>query len=157
MNAIARLGTFFGIVFTTLFGRWTAPGWMRWSGLQMQRAGAASAVAARARPRVFGAGALAVIALAVGGYYGHAWWKARPQPVTASLAASYLGIERMGLAMGMISAGHALCGALGAFLGGYLFRTFGFSAGSGMLGSIIVATVGAIVLLLLLRLVRRAR
>ncbi|RZA11177.1 MAG: GlsB/YeaQ/YmgE family stress response membrane protein, partial [Lysobacteraceae bacterium] len=38
-----------------------------------------------------------------------------------------------------------------------LFRTFGFSAGGGMLGSIIVATVGAIVLLLLLRLVRRAR
>ncbi|MEZ5936084.1 MAG: MFS transporter [Alphaproteobacteria bacterium] len=42
-------------------------------------------------------------------------------PVTASLVASHLGLERMGLAMGMISAGHALGGAAGTFAGGYLF------------------------------------
>ena len=42
-------------------------------------------------------------------------------PITASLVASHLGIERMGLAMGLISAGHAIGGSLGAFLGGYLF------------------------------------
>jgi MFS family permease len=41
-------------------------------------------------------------------------------PITASLVASHLGIERMGLAMGLISAGHAVGGSLGAFLGGYL-------------------------------------
>jgi MFS family permease len=46
-------------------------------------------------------------------------------PVTASLAASHLGIERMGLAMGLISAGHAVGGALGAFLGGYVFDLTG--------------------------------
>lgn len=42
-------------------------------------------------------------------------------PVTASLVASHLGLERMGLAMGLISAGHAVGGALGAFVGGYVF------------------------------------
>jgi MFS family permease len=41
-------------------------------------------------------------------------------PVTVSLAASHLGIRVTGLAMGMISAGHAIGGAAGAFLGGYL-------------------------------------
>ncbi|MFX6246307.1 MFS transporter, partial [Acinetobacter baumannii] len=37
-------------------------------------------------------------------------------PVTASLAASHLGVRVMGLAMGLISAGHAVGGAAGAFL-----------------------------------------
>jgi MFS family permease len=42
-------------------------------------------------------------------------------PVTASLVASRLGLGVMGLAMGLISAGHALGGAVGAYLGGYLY------------------------------------
>ena len=42
-------------------------------------------------------------------------------PVTASLVASRLGIGRMGLAMGLIATGHALGGALGAFVGGLIF------------------------------------
>jgi len=42
-------------------------------------------------------------------------------PVTASLVASHLGLRVMGLAMGIISAGHAAGGALGAYLGGVLF------------------------------------
>jgi MFS family permease len=42
-------------------------------------------------------------------------------PITSSLVASHLGIERMGLAAGLISAGHAVGGSFGAFLGGYLF------------------------------------
>lgn len=45
-------------------------------------------------------------------------------PVTASLVASHLGLRVMGLAMGMISAGHAIGGAAGAFLGGYLFDLY---------------------------------
>lgn len=45
-------------------------------------------------------------------------------PPTASLAASHLGLKIMGLAMGMISGGHALGGAVGAFAGGYLFDVF---------------------------------
>lgn len=46
-------------------------------------------------------------------------------PVTAGLAASHLGIERIGLAMGLISGGHALGGALGALLGGLLYDVAG--------------------------------
>ena len=38
-------------------------------------------------------------------------------PPTASLVASHLGLKIMGLAMGLISGGHALGGALGAFTG----------------------------------------
>jgi MFS family permease len=45
-------------------------------------------------------------------------------PPTASLVASHLGLKIMGLAMGMISGGHALGGAVGAFAGGYLFDLF---------------------------------
>ncbi|MFX5884947.1 hypothetical protein ABTE50_19120, partial [Acinetobacter baumannii] len=45
-------------------------------------------------------------------------------PVTASLAASHLGVRVMGLTMGLISAGHAVGGAAGAFLGGWLFDQF---------------------------------
>lgn len=45
-------------------------------------------------------------------------------PPTASLAASHLGLRIMGLAMGLISGGHALGGALGSFMGGYLFDLF---------------------------------
>lgn len=46
-------------------------------------------------------------------------------PVTASLVASHIGLRVMGLAMGIISAGHAVGGAMGAFLGGYVFDRSG--------------------------------
>ena len=42
-------------------------------------------------------------------------------PVTASLIASHIGLKSMGLAMGLLSAGHALGGAIGAYAGGYVF------------------------------------
>lgn len=42
-------------------------------------------------------------------------------PVTASLAASHLGLRIMGLTMGMLTAGHALGAAAGAQMGGVLF------------------------------------
>ena len=42
-------------------------------------------------------------------------------PVTASLVASHIGLRVMGLAMGLISAGHSLGAALGAWSGGHIF------------------------------------
>jgi MFS family permease len=42
-------------------------------------------------------------------------------PVTASLAASNLGLRVMGLSMGLLTAGHALGAAVGAKMGGLLF------------------------------------
>jgi MFS family permease len=46
-------------------------------------------------------------------------------PVTTSIARSRFGIGRLGLVMGMMSAGHAMGGALGAYLGGALSEGLG--------------------------------
>jgi uncharacterized membrane protein YeaQ/YmgE (transglycosylase-associated protein family) len=51
--------------------------------------------------------------------------------------------------------GDLVVGVLGAVLGGFLFGALGISAG-GFAGSIVVATVGAVVLIFLLRLIKRA-
>jgi MFS family permease len=42
-------------------------------------------------------------------------------PVTASLAASHIGLRVLGLTMGLLSAGHSLGAAAGAYMGGFLF------------------------------------
>lgn len=46
-------------------------------------------------------------------------------PPTASLAAGHLGKARVGTAMGLISAGHSIGAAMGAFAGGYIFDATG--------------------------------
>ena len=45
-------------------------------------------------------------------------------PPTASLVASHLGRHIMGLAMGILSAGHALGGAAGAMMAGILYDLY---------------------------------
>ncbi|MEM7172366.1 MAG: MFS transporter [Pseudomonadota bacterium] len=45
-------------------------------------------------------------------------------PVTASLVASHIGVRVMGLAFGLISAGHQVGGAIGAYFGGILFDLY---------------------------------
>ena len=47
--------------------------------------------------------------------------------------------------------GDIAVGVLGALLGGFLFRRLGVSAGSRLFASLIVATIGAIVLLFVVR------
>ncbi len=51
--------------------------------------------------------------------------------------------------------GTVIIGVLGAFIGGWLFSVLGISIGTGLVNSIITAFVGAAVLLLIIRLVRR--
>ena len=46
-------------------------------------------------------------------------------------------------------------GVIGSYIGGFLFRSLGVASGSVTLGSIIVATIGAIVLVLIMRMFRR--
>jgi len=46
-------------------------------------------------------------------------------PVVASLVASHLGLRVMGLAMGILSAGHAVGAAAGALAGGVVFDFYG--------------------------------
>ena len=72
--------------------------------------------------------------------------------LVVGLIAGFLAGQIMkGSGFGVI--GDLIVGVLGAFLGGWLFSLFGITAG-GMLGAILVALVGALVLLWLVRLVR---
>lgn len=48
-----------------------------------------------------------------------------------------------------------LVGVVGAFLGGFIARSLGIAIGDGFIGSLIVATLGAVLLLFLLGLIRR--
>ncbi len=52
--------------------------------------------------------------------------------------------------------GDLIVGVVGALLGGFLFGLFGLSA-NGPLGSLVTATVGAIALIALLRVINRPR
>jgi uncharacterized membrane protein YeaQ/YmgE (transglycosylase-associated protein family) len=52
--------------------------------------------------------------------------------------------------------GDLIVGVIGALLGGFLFGLFGLSA-DGRLGSLVTATVGAVALIALLRLINRPR
>ncbi len=51
--------------------------------------------------------------------------------------------------------GNIVVGVVGAFLGGMIFKLLGLAWG-GLLGSLIVATIGAVVLIFLVRLIKRA-
>ena len=73
-----------GGLWAAMFGVWTAPPWLRRVGAQEARAVAA----VRARPRASGAVLVALIAIVVGGWFGHAWWQARPKPVEVSVKTS---------------------------------------------------------------------
>jgi uncharacterized membrane protein YeaQ/YmgE (transglycosylase-associated protein family) len=76
--------------------------------------------------------------------------------LVVGLIAGWLASAVVGGGFGLI--GDIVVGIVGAFLGGFIFRALGVGAPfGGLAGSIFVAFVGAVVLLLLLRLVRRSR
>ena len=58
-----------------------------------------------------------------------------------------------GIGVGLVGA--IIVGILGAFIGGWLFGVLGISIGAGIVSDIITAFIGAVVLLLLLRAIRR--
>ncbi len=71
--------------------------------------------------------------------------------LVAGLLASFV----VGGGFGLL--GDIVVGILGAFVGGWLFGKLGWSTPfGGLAGTIFVAFIGAVVLLLLLRLIRRA-
>jgi uncharacterized membrane protein YeaQ/YmgE (transglycosylase-associated protein family) len=72
------------------------------------------------------------------------------------LIAGWLASAVVGGGYGLV--GDIVVGVVGAFLGGFLFRLLGVAAPlGGLAGTIFVAFIGAIVLLLLLRLLHRSR
>lgn len=71
------------------------------------------------------------------------------------LVAGVLASFVMGGGYGLI--GDIIIGIVGAFIGGWIFRTLGASVPIGGLGGVIlVAFIGAVVLLFILRLIRRS-
>jgi uncharacterized membrane protein YeaQ/YmgE (transglycosylase-associated protein family) len=71
------------------------------------------------------------------------------------LAAGWLASQIMkGGGSGL--AGDLIVGVIGSILGGFLFRLLGLSA-NGMIGGLVTATVGAIVLIAGLRAINRQR
>lgn len=52
--------------------------------------------------------------------------------------------------------GNIIIGIIGAFIAGALFPRIGFVLGGGILASIVHATLGAVILLFLIKLVKRA-
>ena len=58
-----------------------------------------------------------------------------------------------GIRGGLISA--VVVGILGALFGGWLVKQFGLHVGTGFISDVIVAFVGAVILLLIMRLLRR--
>jgi uncharacterized membrane protein YeaQ/YmgE (transglycosylase-associated protein family) len=72
------------------------------------------------------------------------------------LVAGWLASVAVGGGLGVI--GDIVVGIVGAFIGGLLFRSLGWRPiFSGIPGTIFVAFIGAVILLLILRLVRRGR
>ena len=76
------------------------------------------------------------------------WW------IIVGLVAGVLASFVAGGGYGLL--GDIIIGIIGAFVGGWIFRQMGWSTPfPGIAGTIFVAFIGAVVLLLILRLIRR--
>ena len=64
------------------------------------------------------------------------------------------GLIVSGFGFGLL--GNIVVGIIGAFIAGALFPRLGFGVGGGVLWAIIHATLGAVILLVLIRVVKRA-
>jgi len=64
------------------------------------------------------------------------------------------GLIVKGYGFGLV--GNIVLGIVGAFVGGWIFAQLGIVIVSGIIGTIIAATTGAVVLLLLIRVIKRA-
>lgn len=74
--------------------------------------------------------------------------------ILVGLAAGWLAGQFLKNGFGIV--GDLGVGVFGALVGGFLSRLLGLSVADGLLGSLIVATIGAVVFLLGLRQLKRA-
>ena len=73
--------------------------------------------------------------------------------VIGAVAGWLAGLIMKGGGFGLI--GNIVVGVIGSLIGGWVFGLFGITAG-GLIGSIIAAVVGAVILLAIVRLIKRA-
>jgi uncharacterized membrane protein YeaQ/YmgE (transglycosylase-associated protein family) len=78
---------------------------------------------------------------------------AAPAPSQATRREARSTETQNGYGLGLV--GDIVVGVIGSFIGGWLFSYFHLVHGAGFIGNLIGATVGAILLLVVLRLVRR--
>ncbi|AZO50942.1 MAG: GlsB/YeaQ/YmgE family stress response membrane protein [Mesorhizobium sp.] len=74
--------------------------------------------------------------------------------IIGAIAGWLAGLVVSGFGFGLI--GNIIVGIIGAFIAGWLFPRLGFAIGGGILAAIINATLGAIILLLVVKVLKRA-
>jgi uncharacterized membrane protein YeaQ/YmgE (transglycosylase-associated protein family) len=74
--------------------------------------------------------------------------------IIGAVAGWLAGVIVKGYGFGLL--GNIVVGIVGALIAGLLFPRLGISLGAGYVGAILSSVLGAIILLLLLRLIRRA-
>ncbi len=71
-----------------------------------------------------------------------------------AIAGWLAGVIVKGFGFGLV--GNIVVGIVGAFVAGLLFPAIGFGLGGGILAAIVHATLGAVILLILIRVLKRA-
>ena len=74
--------------------------------------------------------------------------------IVGAIAGWLAGLLVKGYGFGLL--GNIVVGIVGAFIAGWLFPALGVSLGNGNVDAIVHATIGAVILLVLIRLVKRA-
>ncbi|KOF17119.1 MULTISPECIES: GlsB/YeaQ/YmgE family stress response membrane protein [Sinorhizobium/Ensifer group] len=74
--------------------------------------------------------------------------------IVGAIAGWLAGLIVKGFGFGLI--GNMVVGIIGAFIAGFLFPAIGISLGTGVLSAILHATIGAVILLVLIRIVKQA-
>ena len=71
-----------------------------------------------------------------------------------AIAGWLAGVIVKGFGFGLV--GNIVVGIVGAFIAGLLFPAIGFGLGGGILAALVHATLGAVILLILIRVLKRA-
>ncbi|MEX1250721.1 MAG: GlsB/YeaQ/YmgE family stress response membrane protein [Hyphomonas sp.] len=71
-----------------------------------------------------------------------------------AIAGWLAGVIIKGFGFGLV--GNIVVGIVGAFIAGLLFPAIGFGLGGGILAAILHATLGAVILLVIIRVMKRA-
>lgn len=74
--------------------------------------------------------------------------------IVGAIAGWLAGLIVSGFGFGLL--GNIVIGIIGAFIAGALFPRLGFGVGGGIVWAIIHSTIGAVILLVLIRVIKRA-